>query len=184
MLVAPSGLIDMGDIVGRDAKLNIRDHNGNCISFYYTSTKVGSITANGNSVAYNTTSDYRLKENIEPLVNALTRINQLSVHRFNFKNDTTKTIDGFLAHEVANIVPESINGEKDAVDPDGNMIIQQIDQSKLIPLLTASVQELHQLVKEQTAAIVHTLQNKIEDLQNAIKNLTERLESLENNNRN
>jgi hypothetical protein len=101
----------------------------------------GSITTNGTSTAYNTTSDYRLKENLAPLTGAVDRLQQIPVHRFNFIADPDKTVDGFLAHEAQEIVPECVTGEKDAVDDDGNPVYQGIDQSKLVPLLTAALQE-------------------------------------------
>lgn len=130
-----------------DARVNIQDQTSNCISFYYSTTKVGSITNTGSSTAYNTSSDYRVKENVVSLSNAISRIKQLPVHRFNFISDPTTTVDGFLAHEAALVVPEAICGTKDAVDENGNMILQQIDQSKLVPLLTAALQESIQRIE-------------------------------------
>ena len=73
---------------------------------------------------------------------ATERLKQLKPSRFNFIADPDRTVDGFLAHEVSTIVPEAIYGEKDAVDADGNPIYQGIDQSKLVPLLVATIQEL------------------------------------------
>ena len=102
---------------------------------------VGTISTNGSATAYNTSSDYRLKENIVPLTGAADRLNQLQVHRFNFIADPSKTVDGFLAHEAQAIVPECVTGAKDEVDADGNPVYQGIDQSKLVPLLTAALQE-------------------------------------------
>jgi len=102
----------------------------------------GSITANGSGTSFNTTSDYRLKENIVSLSDGITRIKQLIPKRFNFITDETNTLrDGFLAHEVSSIIPEAITGEKDAVDSEGEIDPQSIDQSKLVPLLTAALQE-------------------------------------------
>ena len=110
--------------------------------FSYNGGTVGSITQNGTTGAsYNTTSDYRLKENVIPLTGAIDRVNDLQVHRFNFISDPGRTVDGFIAHEAQAVVPEAITGEKDAVDADGNPIYQGIDQSKLVPLLTAALQE-------------------------------------------
>ena len=104
---------------------------------------VGSISANGSSTAYNTSSDYRLKENVDYDWDATTRLKQLKPARFNFIIDETNTlVDGFLAHEVSGIVPEAITGEKDAVDGEGNPQYQGIDQSKLVPLLVKTIQEL------------------------------------------
>jgi hypothetical protein len=111
------------------------------ISFRFSAAEVGYVSVTSTATAYNTSSDYRLKENVVPLTGAADRVNQLQVHRFNFIADPTKTVDGFLAHEVQSIVPEAITGEKDAVDDDGNPVYQGIDQSKLVPLLTAALQE-------------------------------------------
>jgi len=102
---------------------------------------VGSITTTASATAFNTSSDYRLKENLVPLTGAIDRLQQIPVHRFNFIADPDKTVDGFIAHEAQEIVPECVTGEKDAVDDDGNPVYQGIDQSKLVPLLTAALQE-------------------------------------------
>jgi hypothetical protein len=114
------------------------------IGFRYgtgTGTETGYISTNGTNTAYNTSSDYRLKENITPLTGAIDRVSQLQVHRFNFIADPDRIVDGFIAHEAQAVVPECVTGEKDAVDEDGNPKYQGIDQSKLVPLLTAALQE-------------------------------------------
>jgi hypothetical protein len=111
------------------------------ISFSNPNGVVGSISTNTSATAYNTSSDYRLKENVVDLDNAIDRLRQLPVRRFNFIADPDTLVDGFLAHEVQDIVPEAITGEKDAVDDEGNPVFQGIDQSKLVPLLTAALQE-------------------------------------------
>tara|TARA_R100000734_G_scaffold1593_1_gene1703 strand:+ start:642 stop:4994 length:4353 start_codon:yes stop_codon:yes gene_type:complete len=103
---------------------------------------VGTITTTSSGTAYNNLSDYRLKENEVVISDGLTRLNQLKPYRFNFKTDTDTTVDGFFAHEVAEVVPEAVTGKKDAVDDDGNIVSQGIDQSKLVPLLVKAVQEL------------------------------------------
>ena len=126
-------------------------------------THVGSITSNGSATAYNTSSDYRLKENVDYTWDATTRLKQLKPARFNFIADADRTVDGFLAHEVSSIVPEAITGTKDAMTteilyvegdelPEGVSIgdvkeasvpdYQGIDQSKLVPLLVKTIQEL------------------------------------------
>jgi len=121
-----------------------------------TNTDVGSITTTNNATAFNTSSDYRLKENIDYTFDATSRLKQLKPARFNFIADDTNTIvDGFIAHEVSSIVPEAIAGTKDATkvqdvyDDDGNVTgtetvpdYQGIDQSKLVPLLVKTIQEL------------------------------------------
>ena len=76
---------------------------------------VGSISTNGSATAFTTSSDYRLKENVVEMTGALDRVSQLKPSRFNFIADADKTVDGFLAHEVQEIVPEAITGEKDAM---------------------------------------------------------------------
>ena len=100
----------------------------------------GSIVIQSASTAYNTTSDYRLKENVIDLDGAIDRVKQLAPKRFNFINDE-KTIDGFLAHEAATVVPESVTGTHNEIDDKGNPVYQGIDTSKLVPLLTAALQE-------------------------------------------
>jgi hypothetical protein len=117
----------------------------------------GSISVSTTSTTYNTSSDYRLKENVDYDFNALDRVAQLKPARFNFIADADTTVDGFLAHEVQDIVPEAITGEKDAVDDEGNPEYQGIDQSKLVPLLTKAIQE------QQT--IIDDLKTRIEALE-------------------
>jgi hypothetical protein len=101
---------------------------------------VGSIGYTNSGTSFNTSSDYRLKENVTAISDGITRLKTLKPSRFNFKVDTDTTVDGFLAHEVT-AVPEAITGTKDAVDSDNKPIYQGIDQSKLVPLLTAALQE-------------------------------------------
>ncbi len=120
-----------------------RNSTGLVVSFTRQGGDQGGITVGVGYVSYGSGSDYRLKENVAPLTDAITRIKQLEPKRFNFIQDTTDTLrDGFLAHEVSSIVPEAITGTKDEVDSDNNPVYQQIDQAKLVPLLTASIQEL------------------------------------------
>ena len=105
-------------------------------------TNIGGIAQNssGNGVTFNTSSDYRLKENVVGITSAITRLKTLKPYRFNFISDASTTVDGFFAHEVT-AVPEAIIGTKDEVDSDNNPVYQGIDQSKLVPLLTAALQE-------------------------------------------
>lgn len=102
----------------------------------------GAITATGtNGVNYTSVSDYRLKENVIPFSNGINRLRKLKPSHFNFIGSSNTILDGFIAHEVQSVVPEAVTGEKDAVDKDGNPKYQGIDQSKLVPLLTAALQE-------------------------------------------
>jgi hypothetical protein len=108
-----------------------------------STSRVGSIQVESGSVAFNTSSDYRLKENVNYTWDATTRLKQLKPVQFNWISDDTNTaIDGFLAHEVSSVVPSAISGEKDEVWTDGSPMYQQIDQSKLVPLLVKTIQEL------------------------------------------
>ena len=159
------------------------------IRFENGTSYVGGITTSTTATQYNTSSDYRLKENVTGIANATDRLKQLNPVRFNFIADADTTVDGFLAHEVSDIVPEAISGEKDAMkdeqyevtpavlDDDGNEVTpaeigtrnvpdyQGIDQSKLVPLLCATL-------KESIA--------KIETLETEMTTLKERVNALEN----
>ena len=114
-------------------------------------TQIGSIVMNGTTgTTYGTSSDYRLKENVDYTWDATTRLKQLKPARFNWISDETNTLqDGFLAHEVSSVVPEAIAGDKDAMETytdDGvektRIKPQGIDHSKLVPLLVKTIQEL------------------------------------------
>ena len=166
---------NFSSLTGINVKNNNSSASGVFVNFTNSSgTQAGSISHNGSTtVAYNTSSDHRLKENVSDLTDATTRLKKLQPKRFNFIADESNTlVDGFLAHEVQDIIPEAITGEKDGVqdigtikDEDGNIIdtdapkaratdkqtwtktgtenvYQGIDQSKLVPLLVKTVQEL------------------------------------------
>jgi len=121
---------------------NALTNGGTFYHFNFTEngTQRGSITSNGSSTSYNTSSDYRLKEDVQPMSGSIDRVKALNPVNFAWKADGSR-VDGFLAHEAATVVPEAVHGEKDAVDTDGNPEYQGIDQSKLVPLLTAALQE-------------------------------------------
>ena len=127
--------------------------DGTVISLRREGTQVGTISVSTTATAYNTSSDYRLKENVVPLTGAADRINQLQVHRFNFIGNPDTTVDGFIAHEAQEVVPECATGTKDEVDVDGNPVYQGIDQSKLVPLLTAALQEALAEIKSLKARV-------------------------------
>ena len=111
--------------------------------------QVGSVTNVSSTTSYNTTSDYRLKENITYEFNALERLAQLKPARFNFIADgTDRVVDGFIAHEVSDVVPEAVAGEKDAVKDDGTIDPQGMDASKLVPLLTKAIQEQQVIIDD------------------------------------
>jgi len=130
------------------------------ISFERSGTQVGTILCSNSATQFNTSSDHRLKENVVTMSNATDRLKQLQPKRFNFILNPDTTVDGFLAHEVQSVVPEAISGTKDETQdilyteedtiPSGKKVgdvketvpkYQGIDQSKLVPLLTAALQE-------------------------------------------
>jgi len=121
------------------------------INFRNPNGEVGTINTSGSSTSYNTSSDYRLKENAVAISDGITRLKTLKPYRFNFKTDASTTVDGFFAHEVT-AVPEAITGTKDEVDENNEPVYQGIDQSKLVPLLVAAVQELITKVETLEAA--------------------------------
>ena len=129
------------------------------ILFYRREALVGSIQSSTSATSYLTTSDYRLKENLNAISNGIDRVKQLNPLRFNFIANPEETVDGFLAHEVDSIVPEAITGEKNALDEKGNIDPQQIDQSKLVPLLTAALKE--------AVAKIEALETRVTALENA-----------------
>jgi len=108
--------------------------------FYKSGNVRGNITTTATATAFNTSSDYRLKRDVVPIENASSRVQQLRPVNFAWE-ETGSRCDGFLAHEAQAVVPECVTGEKDAEDADGNPVYQGIDQSKLVPLLTAALQE-------------------------------------------
>ena len=159
MRINPDGNVGIGDssniarlmvesnfstYTGVNVKNNHSVATGVFINFTNSSgTQAGSISHNGTTtVAYNTSSDHRLKENVTADWDATTRLKQLNPVRFNFISDADTKVDGFLAHEVQSVVPEAITGTHNEVDDDGNPVYQGIDQSKLVPLLVKTIQEL------------------------------------------
>ena len=120
-----------------------RASGGNYLNFYNSGgTQIGYIQNNGNSTTtYSTSSDYRLKENIQPMQNALATVAQLNPVTYTWKADGSDG-QGFIAHELQAVVPDCVTGEKDAVDADGNPVYQGIDTSFLVATLTAAIQEL------------------------------------------
>jgi hypothetical protein len=139
--------------------------NATYATFYYTTTNTGSINSTGTTTSYGTTSDYRLKENIAPMTGALAKVQALKPVTYQWKVDGSSG-QGFIAHELQEVVPDCVTGEKDGVetvddvDADGKVIgtkevpkYQGIDTSFLAATLTASIQELKAIVDAQAARI-------------------------------
>jgi hypothetical protein len=134
---------------------------GNCLEFRINNDFEGAVEVSPSGVSYNTTSDYRVKENVVAISDGITKLKQLKPYRFNFIAEPSKLCDGFFAHEVTPVVPTAVSGEKDATEiryyeegdtiPSGkvigdvkdenSVIPQSLDYSKIVPLLTAALQE-------------------------------------------
>ena len=134
------------------------------LRFYNTNGMIGSIFYQNSATSFLTSSDYRLKENEKAMSGSVDRIKQLKPYTFNFKKSPDITNEGFFAHEVADIIPQAVTGEKDAMekDVDGETDIvlpQQVDYAKVVPLLTSALQE--------AIAKIETLEAKVKTLEEA-----------------
>jgi hypothetical protein len=125
---------------------------GDLASFAYGTSVVGTISTNGTGTTYGTSSDYRLKENVQPMTGALAKVAALKPVTYKWKSDGSDG-EGFIAHELQAVVPDCVTGEKDAVDADGKPVYQGIDTSFLVATLTAAIQELKGIVDSQAARI-------------------------------
>jgi hypothetical protein len=148
--IDPQGYIAISGNGATAAYFNRSSTTGVIVSYRYNGTQRGALETDGTVIALTGTSDYRLKENQVTISDGITRLKQLKPYRFNFKETPSKTIDGFFAHEVNSVVPEAVFGEKDAVATEadtqsgytlGEIKPQRVDQSKLVPLLVAALQE-------------------------------------------
>jgi hypothetical protein len=117
-----------------------------------TGSPVGSVAINASSTSYNTSSDYRLKQDVEPMTGALNMVAQLKPVTYTWKN-TGEAGQGFIAHELQAVVPDCVTGEKDAVDAEGNPVYQGIDTSFLVATLTAAIQEQQAIITDLKARI-------------------------------
>jgi len=133
-------------------RMGRRDSTGIITEVYYNSSRVGDIATNGSNTTYNSASDYRLKENVQPMAGALGKVAALKPVTFTWKSTGTND-DGFLAHELQSVVPQAVRGEKDEVDAEGNPVYQSIDTSVLVATLTAAIQEQQALITSLTARI-------------------------------
>jgi hypothetical protein len=115
-------------------------------------SQVGAITTNGTNTTYTTSSDYRLKENITPMVGALDTVSALKPVTYKWKA-TGEDGQGFIAHELQAVIPDCVTGEKDAVDAEGNIKPQGIDTSFLVATLTAAIQEQQTIINDLKARI-------------------------------
>jgi hypothetical protein len=107
----------------------------------FPGTGYASVSTDGTTITYGTSSDYRLKTNVTPLTDSTAKVKALKPCSYNWVSAPTLQGEGFLAHELASVVPQAVVGEKDALYPDGSMKVQQVDLSYVVPLLTAALQE-------------------------------------------
>jgi hypothetical protein len=125
----------------RHNRANLAGETGKMITFFTSgSNQVGSITSTNTTTSYNTSSDYRLKQDLKE-INGLEKVSALKVYDFQWK-DSENRMDGVLAHELAEVMPYAVYGEKDAIDEEGNDIMQGVDYSKIVPVLIKAIQEL------------------------------------------
>jgi hypothetical protein len=121
--------------------LNRLSSTGTIVITQYNTSEVGTISTNGTSTAYNTTSDYRLKNTIAPMTGALAKVALLKPCTYKWNSDNSDS-QGFIAHELQEVVPECVTGQKDAVDAEGKPVYQGIDTSFLVATVVAALQEL------------------------------------------
>jgi hypothetical protein len=155
--------ISAGSILSRSAggwDCGISGSSGNNINFYTDNgssrVSAGFISSNGGTSTYATSSDYRMKEDVQPISNALNSVMQLKPVNYKWKPEFAGTKingQGFIAHELQAVVPDCVTGEKDAVDAYGNPKYQGIDTSFLVATLTAAIQEQQAIITEQANAI-------------------------------
>jgi hypothetical protein len=122
------------------------------VAFFHNNSSVGAITYSNTATAYNTSSDYRLKEDIQPMTGALAKVAQLKPCTYKWKADGSDG-EGFIAHELQAVVPQCVTGEKDAVDAEGNPKYQGIDTSFLVATLTAAIQEQQAIIESLKARL-------------------------------
>jgi len=133
--------------------VNRVDTTGDVLRAASAGTQVGGISVTSSATAFNTSSDYRLKQDIAPMTGALIKVAALKPVTYKWKRDGSDG-EGFIAHELAEVCPQAVTGDKDAVDADGNPIHQGIDTSFLVATLTAAIQEQQALITSLTARIV------------------------------
>jgi hypothetical protein len=141
-----AGGLKLSNVAGNLGQITFSNNSGVAdyvtrFNYGSTPTLVGTITVDSGGTTYNTTSDYRLKESVQPLIGGLARVNALKPSTYKWKADSSNG-EGFLAHELAEVVPFAVSGEKDAVNEDGSIKAQGVDLSRVVPILVSAIQEL------------------------------------------
>ena len=148
---AGAGLFQVGSTSGANY-FNLTSASGTIIEFRRQAGTVGNISTNGSNCTFNSTSDYRLKEDIAPMTGALAKVSALKPVTYKWKLTGIQD-EGFIAHELAEVCPSAVTGEKDAVDADGNPVYQGIDVSFLVATLTAAIQEQQAIIQQLQADV-------------------------------
>ena len=165
MRINSSGDVGIG-ITTQDTRLVVSANTGTAVqrifnlvgtntyqmSFHNSTQECGTITTGSNTVGYNSNSDYRLKDNVIPMIGALDKIAKLKPVRYTWKASGTNG-QGFIAHELQEHFPDAVSGEKDAVNEDGKPVYQGVDTSFLVATLTAAIQEQQTIINDLTARI-------------------------------
>ena len=149
--INPSGVIianSTSDYNAYIAKRSGYSSNG-YFAFYVAGTLVGSITTNGTTTSYNITSDYRLKQDLKDY-KGLELISAIKTYDYEWKSDKSRMY-GVIAHELAEVIPYAVNGEKDDLNEDGTIKTQGVDYSKIVPILVKAIQELKAEIDELKA---------------------------------
>jgi hypothetical protein len=156
LLVGTTGAVNPGVSIDPAGRINIGRSNDDAVAeFYRSGTRVGQINVTTTNTSYITSSDYRLKEAITPMTGALAKVAQLKPCTYKWNVDGSDG-QGFIAHELAEVVPDCVTGEKDAVNEDGSIKPQGIDTSFLVATLTAAIQEQQ--------AMIDTMKQEIAEL--------------------
>jgi hypothetical protein len=129
-----------------------RNSDGQVATWLRGGTAVGNVSVTGSATAYNTSSDYRLKNTVAPMTGALAKVQQLKPVTYKWNSDNSDS-QGFIAHELQKVVPECVTGQKDAVDADGKPVYQGIDTSFLVATLTAAIQEQQAMIEQLKADV-------------------------------
>jgi hypothetical protein len=140
------------------AIFNRCNSTGTIVEFKYNASPKGTVSTDGSTVAYNTSSDYRLKDDVATMTGALNKVSALKPVTWKWKS-TGEDGQGFIAHELAEVCPQAVHGTKDEVDADGNPVYQGVDTSFLVATLTAAIQELSAKNDALTARI-EALENR------------------------
>jgi hypothetical protein len=145
-VVSPSGWLSSardGDI---PLYLTRKSSDGRIANFYRNSTNVGGISVTTTSTSFNTSSDYRLKHDVQPVSSGIATINALKPVTYKWNLDDSYG-EGFIAHELQEFIPLAVQGEKDAVDANGKIAAQSVDYSKIVVHLVAAIKEQQQMIE-------------------------------------